>query len=309
MADNVIVAKFCGGTNRTQTIARWRYDYGQVLQFDGIELPTTYQVHIANDEFGTAEIYIGDSNGVEIPSKYFYSGLPIFAWVFLSVGEDDGETKYLVKIPIMDRAYPDTDPPTEQEYQAIQQLIVQLNSAVTTAQGYATNSEEFANESADKAEEAYGYAEQARYSSDIAEDWARAANEQLIKLQNMGVQAETLSPGAPATVQKIVDQSTGEVTLKFGIPQGIQGPQGEVGPQGETGPQGPQGEKGEQGDVNLQQLYAVYPQDEVSGAVASFPDGADSIPVVSLVYTDEDLVQVKYRADVTLYINKKISSI
>lgn len=74
-------------------------------------------------------------------------------------------------------------------------------------------------------------------------------------------------------------------------PQGETGAQGPAGPQGETGPQGPQGEQGPvgpqgpqgaPGEVSLAQLYAVYPSDSASGPVASFPDGADGIPVKSL---------------------------
>lgn len=94
---------------------------------------------------------------------------------------------------------------------------------------------------------------------------------------------ETLNPGDNATVT--ISGTDEQPVLNFGIP------------------------KGEQGDVNLQQLYAVYPHDEVNAAIASFPDGANNIPVISLVYTNEDLVQVEYRADINLYIDKKISSI
>ena len=42
-------------------------------------------------------------------------------------------------------------------------------------------------------------------------------------VQNMGVEAETLAAGSPASVEKTVDPETGEVTLSFGIPRGNQG--------------------------------------------------------------------------------------
>lgn len=66
-------------------------------------------------------------------------------------------------------------------------------------------------------------------------------------------------------------------------PQGPQGPQGEQGETGPQGPEGPQGPKGEPGDVTLEQLYAIYPTDTTSGSIASFADGADDVPVKSLV--------------------------
>lgn len=65
-------------------------------------------------------------------------------------------------------------------------------------------------------------------------------------------------------------------------PQGPQGEPGPQGPQGEQGPVGPQGPQGIPGEVSLAQLYAVYPTDTASGSVASFPDGADGLPVVDL---------------------------
>lgn len=65
-------------------------------------------------------------------------------------------------------------------------------------------------------------------------------------------------------------------------PQGPQGEPGPQGPQGEQGPVGPQGPQGDPGEVTLAQLLAVYPTDTASGAVASFSDGADGIPVVDL---------------------------
>ena len=58
-------------------------------------------------------------------------------------------------------------------------------------------------------------------------------------------------------------------------PQGIQGPQGERGLTGETGPQGPPGSDAD--------IIRFLPVDSANGAVASFPDGADDIPLKSLV--------------------------
>ena len=66
-------------------------------------------------------------------------------------------------------------------------------------------------------------------------------------------------------------------------PQGPKGDTGEQGPQGETGPRGPQGPKGDTGEVTLAQLYSILPTDTASGDIASFTDGADSVPMMSVV--------------------------
>jgi len=54
---------------------------------------------------------------------------------------------------------------------------------------------------------------------EAAEDAAEA-------IQNMGVEAETLTPGSPLTVTKEVDPETGAVTLIFGLTQGPKGDDG-----------------------------------------------------------------------------------
>jgi len=77
-------------------------------------------------------------------------------------------------------------------------------------------------------------------------------------------------------------------------PQGEQGPKGdkgdtgETGPKGDTGTQGPRGEQGPKGDkgdtgvVDASAIYPFIPTDTASGAIASFTDGADNVPVKNL---------------------------
>ncbi len=71
--------------------------------------------------------------------------------------------------------------------------------------------------------------------------------------------------------------------------KGDTGAKGDKGDQGEQGIQGIQGEKGEKGDkgdtgeVTLDEFYKAFPTDTASGAIASFSDGADDIPLKSLV--------------------------
>lgn len=102
-------------------------------------------------------------------------------------------------------------------------------AAALVAQGSA----ELANTSAQSAKTAaQSAAEDAQTAQGKAEDAKEA-------IENLGVTSSTLTPGSSATVMKIVDQQTGEVTLSFGIPQGVKG---------DTGSQGPAGPKGEKGD-------------------------------------------------------------
>lgn len=78
-------------------------------------------------------------------------------------------------------------------------------------------------------------------------------------------------------------------------PQGIQGetgPQGPQGIQGETGPQGPQGEtgpQGPQGEPGVVPWDDILPIDTASGSIASFPDGTDILPAISVLDSIEPI--------------------
>ena len=134
MALNIITAKFCSGATQAWASEAWQYDYGQVLQFDGLELPEAYQVHFSNVPMtGTAITQIGGADGVTVPDQYFATGEPVYAWVYLHEGEDDGETVYMVTIPVKKRPQPSDEVPTPEEQSAIDQAIAALNIAVEKA--------------------------------------------------------------------------------------------------------------------------------------------------------------------------------
>lgn len=78
--------------------------------------------------------------------------------------------------------------------------------------------------------------------------------------------------------------------------QGIQGQKGDTGQQGIQGETGPKGDKGDTGEVSLADLNTALMDkadiitDTASGSIASFSDGADNLPLKSLV-VDIDPVQ------------------
>lgn len=92
-----------------------------------------------------------------------------------------------------------------------------------------------------------GLKNEAEGSAEAAAGSATAAQEAAESVQDMGVEAETLTPGSEATVEKTVDPETGAVTLEFGIPRGAQGERGERGETGSPGPQGVPGTPGQDG--------------------------------------------------------------
>jgi len=95
---------------------------------------------------------IGDETGVDIPDEYLTTGQTIFVWLFLHVGENDGETEYRGYIPVTDRAKPTDEEPTPEQQSVITQTIAALNAAVTTAEGYAEDAKDAADEAQHTAE-------------------------------------------------------------------------------------------------------------------------------------------------------------
>ena len=209
MASNVITAKFCTDQTRAWTDELWQYDHGQILKFDGLDLPDAYEVHFSNQPLtGETITQIGTADGVTIPDQFLQSGKVVYAWVYLHTGEDDGETEYMVTIPVSKRPEPSNEVPTPVEQSAIDQAIAALNIAV------------------EKSEEAIGH-----YPK--IEDgtwWVWDVNDEIW----VDTEVEARGPQGEQGIQG---------------PQGPQGIQGETGPQGATGPQGPQGAKGDKGDT------------------------------------------------------------
>lgn len=108
--------------------------------------------------------------------------------------------------------------------------------------------------------------EKSGYSSDLESsvDPTPSVYEQIVsrlyKVENLQVEAETLSSDSEATVEKSVNEDTGGYILSFGIPKGEKGDTGEKGEVGETGPKGesgPKGDAGEKGDAGFSPVISV----------------------------------------------------
>lgn len=194
-----ITAVFHKGSKRiTASDSLTQWDYGQQLYIEGLELPYTFEVDFSLDpNDGIADPAIGTDYTVRIPDTLIEAGKQIYAFVFLHEDSDDGETVYRITIPVEKRPARGTKDPDPVEQSVITQTISALNAA------------------ADRA------AEQAQA--------AEAAKETILGLS---VEANTLEPGAEATVEKQIDGETGEITFVFGIPEGMKGNPGEKGDTG-----------------------------------------------------------------------------
>ena len=137
MVDNIVQARFLFGRS-AKTRPLWQWDYGIILQFDGLDLPPIYTVHFANQpQSGNALQQVGGIGGVVVPDALLETGLNVYAWVYLHTGEDDGETVYSVMIPVNKRPKPTNETPTPAQKSALDEAIIALNTGVETVEGIA----------------------------------------------------------------------------------------------------------------------------------------------------------------------------
>lgn len=110
----------------------WQNDYGQKMLITGIELPLSYEVHFANSSRGDSVPELGDSSGVLIPDTVLTSGKPVYFWLFLHVGENDGQTVYGGVINVKPRtALPTVEPPTPAQQSILDELMAAMNNAIS----------------------------------------------------------------------------------------------------------------------------------------------------------------------------------
>lgn len=120
-------AKFKEGRKEATTEELAQYDYGQILQIEGLQLPAAVQIHFSTEEVkGEARVEMGATKNnittVEIPDIYFRedasssnkSEYSVFAWVYLDDGES-GRTAYRIHMPVKRRPKPTTYTPEEDE--------------------------------------------------------------------------------------------------------------------------------------------------------------------------------------------------
>ena len=206
---NTLVARF-GGYRAITTSSLWQYDYGQVLKFEGVTLPEAYEVHFSkSDSVGTSITQIGTADGVSIPDMFLLTPGPVYAWIYLHDGLEDGETEYKVTIPVTQRARPVNDEPTPVEQSAITEAIAALNVAVEEtaagvlqAEGYALGTEDGEPVDSDSiyfeanAKFFKEAAEDARDASVLAKERSESARDASIAAKEISVSAKQASEAA-----------------------------------------------------------------------------------------------------------------
>ena len=182
---NILEVTFEQGQTFATATRLWKGDYGQILLIHGPELPEYYEVHFASTKDGTPEVSVGTPEGVNIPNRLLQAEGHIYAWVFLHVGANDGETKFQVKIPVEERGIP-IDQETPEDQTAVQQAIAALNAETGRAEA-AADAAEVSEQNAKASEDAASLSEQ---NAEAAAQAAAASAENAELSENGAAESE-----------------------------------------------------------------------------------------------------------------------
>ena len=250
----------------------YQYDYGQIIKFIDLDLPEAFEVHFSNYEHGDAYTMIATSNEIAIPDVLLQTGLNIYVWIYLHTGLNDGETEYMVEIPINKRAQPSNEEPTPQQQDVITQTIAALNGAASTisetsaaAQSAMENAQFNANRAYGYMVDTVGYAESAEqavqhYPKIIDGHWyAWSVVENQFVDTGIQAQGEDGEPGPKGDAFTYEDFTEEQL-------EALRGPQGE---RGEKGDQGEKGDAFTYEDFTPEQLASLKGEKGDTGAQGS----------------------------------------
>lgn len=243
MADNHIVNVRYHKNGFFMTRAVFQYSHGQVLKLEDFpELPDVFEMHFAKKGSDASVPHIGHDGEVLIPDELLQGSGTISCWLYLHDTDADGETVYVVEIPVTPRAAITDIEPTPVQQGTIEQLMTAFTAV------------------ADRCEEALDDVREMDASAVTLPAGEEATAEYTDRHLIIGIptgpkgekgeKGDKGDPGVQGPQGKQGIQGPkgdrGEKGDK-GDP-GIQGPQGEPGVQGPKGEDGAPGEKGEKGD-------------------------------------------------------------
>lgn len=194
---NIITASF-NGQRTIYTKPVYQYNYGQVLQITGLNLPMAFEAHFTGVEKGKTVPVIGsceDGIGiVSVPDESLKKNDDIVCYIFLHETEDDGETVYKIITRIMSREEPTDIEPTPVQQDAITQAIGALQNAVRkTGQDVETTNAnaELTHDYRDEAKQAKTQAVSAKEDAILAKTQAETARDTALTHANSASSSAT----------------------------------------------------------------------------------------------------------------------
>ena len=192
----------------------WQYDFGQILQIEGLPLPPVVEVHYANKGKDIALPQTGVTEGgittAPIPNEILEEKGAFTAYIFVTDGES-GETCYTIN------GYVNKRPPVKgfnapEDQEILHAAVGAVNAAAERAESAETKATEAANQTAEDAKQtAADRAETERLVESVS-----GIGEQVTKVENLTKQAQTSATNAALSEQAAKTAETNAQTAQAG---------------------------------------------------------------------------------------------
>lgn len=106
----------------------YQWDYGQVLQLEGLELPPTFEVHLTDDTNHQAYLLMGQDDQVAIDDTIMERAGTLTLYICLHDTEDDGESVYIARLVRKKKIKPAAVPFTPVQQDLATQIMATLNN-------------------------------------------------------------------------------------------------------------------------------------------------------------------------------------
>lgn len=220
--NNVTQAVF-GSAARVVTSRLWQYDYGQILKITGLTLPAYVEVHFANEpRSGEAVTVLGTPEATPIPDSLLQTGKNVYAWLYLHDAATDGETEYMITIPVKRRPARDGGDPTPEQQDALAAAVTALNESAEALERAEELGDHFAAAAESWAVGGTGArpgedADNARFYARVAQQGAQESGFAWFSVDPQdGNLYVTITPDLAADVRFAINEQTGELEAIFG---------------------------------------------------------------------------------------------
>lgn len=192
----------------------WQYDFGQILQIEGLPLPPVVEVHYANKGKDIALPQTGVTEGgittAPIPNEILEEKGAFTAYIFVTDGES-GETCYTIN------GYVNKRPPVKgfnapEDQEILHAAVGAVNAAAERAESAETKATEAAKQTAEDAKQtAADRAETERLVESVS-----GIGEQVTEVENLTKQAQTSATNAALSEQVAKTAETNAQTAQAG---------------------------------------------------------------------------------------------
>ena len=212
---NTVHAIFASGAKTAEIIDDvWQYDFGQILQIEGLSLPPVVEVHYANKGEDIALPQTGVTEGgittAPIPNEILKEKGAFTAYIFVTDGES-GETCYTIN------GYVNKRPPvkgfnTPEDQEILHAAVGAVNAAAERAESAETKATEAANQTAKDAQKTGAD----RVETERLVESVSGIGEQVTKVENLTKQAQTSATNAALSEQAAKTAETNAQTAQAG---------------------------------------------------------------------------------------------